>query len=62
MLGRLQQRLLASSTGLPVEVVVVVPELGRALIELGGPHRMAPDDDSVHAVERIVGRGRVSVW
>jgi DNA polymerase-3 subunit alpha len=61
LLGRLQQRLLASATGLPVEVVVIVPELGRALVRLGGPHRMPPDDDSVHALERIVGRGRVTV-
>lgn len=61
LLERLQQRLLASANGLPVEVVVIVPELGRALVRLGGPHRMLPDEDSVHALERIVGRGRVSV-
>ena len=62
MLERLQQRLLASSAGLPVEVVVVVPDLGRALVRLGEHHRIAPDEDSVHALERIVGRGRVSIW
>lgn len=62
MLARLQQRLLSSPAGLPVEIVVVIPELGRALVRLGEHHRVAPDEDSVHALERIVGRGRVSIW
>ena len=62
MVARLQQRMLSAPVGLPVEIVVVVPELGRALVRLGEHHRITPDEDSVHAIERIVGRGRVSIW
>ena len=61
LLDKLGHELVRSPTGLPVQVVVTVPNLGRARVRLGAQYRLPPDEDSVHTIERIVGRKAVTI-
>ena len=58
---RLQELLLISEAGLPVDVHVAVPGLGSAMVTLGEHYRLPPDEEAIYRVERIIGRGRVAV-
>lgn len=57
---RLHELLLASEHGLPVDVRVNLPKRGHATVRLGQHYKMAPSDDAVDRVERLIGRGRVA--
>ena len=60
MLAPLAELLRGRRDGLPVDMVVVVPAAGEAIVKLSDDWRLALDDELVDRVERLVGKGAVA--